>query len=253
MKDSTAPYRPVETLGADRKGPWLITCDHASNTVPATVSGGDLGIAPADMARHIAFDIGAAGVSKRLGELLDAPVVLSNFSRLVIDPNRGEDDPTLLMQLYDGTVIEGNRRMDAAEREHRLNLCYRPYHAELTRHQAQASPEAIYVAIHSFTPQLNARAPRPWHISVLYSERDARFSQDLLGCLRRNADLCIGDNEPYHGELAGDSVERHALDHGRQNTLIEIRNDLIATEAGQMEWAERLAPILEEARKATQF
>mgnify|MGYP000137233334 CR=1 FL=1 len=94
----------IEIYGAARAGRWLITCDHASNLVPDWVCGGDLGIAPADMARHIAYDLGAAGVARALGEILNGPVICTNFSRLVIDPNRGEDDPTLIMRLYDGTM-----------------------------------------------------------------------------------------------------------------------------------------------------
>ena len=105
--------------GAKRAGRWLFTCDHATNRVPDWIGGGDLGLHPSDMERHIAFDIGAAAVTRKLAGAMDSPAVLSNFSRLVIDPNRGEDDPTLLMQLYDGTIIPANRHADAAERERR--------------------------------------------------------------------------------------------------------------------------------------
>ena len=110
---SSMTIAPFEVFGADRPARWLITVDHASNAVPPEVNGGDLGIGADNMERHIAYDIGARGTSLRLGELLDAPVICSNFSRLVIDPNRGEDDPTLVMQLYDGTIIPANRGIDA--------------------------------------------------------------------------------------------------------------------------------------------
>ncbi|HRO14050.1 MAG TPA: N-formylglutamate amidohydrolase [Paracoccus sp. (in: a-proteobacteria)] len=230
------------TEGADRPSRWLVTCDHATNRVPDWVNGGDLGIGADDMARHIAFDVGAAGLTRRLARLLDAPAVLSDFSRLVIDPNRGEDDPTLLMRLYDGTVIPANRRADAAERERRLDRLYRPYHDALAR-LAAAHPARAICAVHSFTPQLRGRPPRPWLVGILYSHRDERLGPALIRACRDRG-WVTGDNQPYSGHLDGDSIDRHALAHGRPNVLIEVRNDLIRDEAGQQEWAERLAPVL---------
>jgi len=234
-----------EILGADRKGPWLITCDHASNHVPNWVTGGDLGVDPADMQRHIAFDIGAAGVTRHLAKLLNAPAILSQFSRLVIDPNRGEDDPTLIMQLYDGTLIPGNRHLDAAQRERRIHDLYRPYHTAIDG--LLDGTKAIYIAIHSFTPQLAGRPARPWHVTVLPAD-DRRFSDPLLDRLRNDPDMITAENEPYTGKLRGDSVDQHALRSGRFNALIEIRNDLIETEPDQMAMAEQLAAMLEDVR-----
>ncbi|MEM7320988.1 MAG: N-formylglutamate amidohydrolase, partial [Pseudomonadota bacterium] len=181
---------------------------------------------------------------QHLGEVLNAPVIAANFSRLVIDPNRGEDDPTLLMKLYDGTIIPGNRYADAAERECRLNLCYRPYHNRLA--QLAALPHAIVISMHSFTRQLRGRAPRPWHIGVLHT-RDERFARPLIKRLNTEPDLCVGENEPYTGILPGDAIDRHCTTQGRPNALIELRNDLIADHAQQREWAERLGGILEDA------
>lgn len=238
--------RAYEIIGEDRGGRWLVTCDHATNRVPDWVAGGDLGIAAEDMARHIAYDVGAAGVTKALAERLGSPAILTDFSRLVIDPNRGEDDPTLVMRLYDGTIIPANRAAGPEAVEERLSRLHRPYHAALARLAARR-PDTVILAIHSFTPRLNGRPPRPWQIGVLYSHIDARLSQVLLARLAREADLCTGDNEPYLGHLPGDSVDRHALKPGRHNTLIELRNDLIATPEQQAAWAERLAPILEAA------
>lgn len=243
-------YQPFQIEGKDRPGRWLITCDHAANTVPPQIAGGDLGLDPADMARHIAYDPGTAAVSSALGKHLNCPVVMSNFSRLVIDPNRGENDPTLLMKLYDGTIIPANRHADAAERERRLNLCYRPYHNALTG--LAARPDTVILSMHSFTPQLRNRPPRPWQIGVLYAG-DTRLAHPLLHRLQQEPDLTVGDNEPYTGHLPGDAVDRHALQHGRPNVLIELRNDLIADAAGQHHWADRLAPILESVLFETQL
>ena len=237
---ATAPYRVV---GEDRAGPWLVTCDHASARVPPEV--GALGLPESEMRRHIAYDVGAAGTALALAEALGAPAILSDFSRLVIDPNRGEDDPTLLMRLYDGTVIPGNRHADAAERERRLALFHRPYHAALER--LAARPGIAVVAVHSFTPRLRGRPPRPWHVGIL-SDHDRRLVAPLLERLRGEADLVVGDNEPYSGRLPGDSIDRHALRHGRPNALIEVRHDLIETEEGQRAWGRRLARHLEGAR-----
>ncbi len=231
--------------GEDRKGRWLVTCDHASNRVPEWVNGGDLGIPAEDMARHIAWDVGAAGVASELGRHLDSPVILSDFSRLVIDPNRGEDDPTLVMKLYDGTIIPANRNITAAGVEERLDRLYRPYHSAYAR-LAALRPDRVIVAVHSFTPCLRGRAPRPWHVGVLYSHLDERFSKPLIARLQAETDLFIGDNEPYSGHLPGDAIDRHALRLGRHNTLVEVRNDLIAAQAEQAHWAARLAPILKE-------
>lgn len=230
------------SLGEDRPSRWLITCDHATNRVPDWINGGDLGIAEADMARHIAYDVGAAGLAEHLARQLDAPAIFSDFSRLVIDPNRGEDDPTLLMRLYDGTVIPANKSADATERARRLDRLHRPYHAAVERLAARHAARCI-CAVHSFTPRLRGRPPRPWHIGILYSHKDARLGPAMVQACRDEG-WVTGENQPYAGHLDGDSIDRHALAHGRPNILIELRNDLIATPAGQADWAARLAPVI---------
>lgn len=233
-------------VGEGRDSRWLVTCDHASNRVPDWVGGGDLGICQADMSRHIAYDVGAAGLSAALADALGCTAVLSDFSRLVIDPNRGEDDPTLVMRLYDGTIIPANRHVTETEISERMERLYRPYHASLARLAARRA-DTVIVAVHSFTPSLKGRGPRPWHVGVLYSYLDARLSAPLLARLNADPDLCVGDNEPYAGHLPGDAIDRHALATGRLNTLIEVRNDLIADTAAQQAWAVRLASHLKGA------
>lgn len=239
---SRTVWSPVIVLGEERRSRWLVLCDHATNRVPDFVNGGTLGIADEDMARHIAFDPGAAGVSIRLAEKLGAPVVLTNFSRLVIDPNRGEDDPTLVMRLYDGTIIPANRHLDDTAIAERLARCYRPYHEAVER-MAGAKPDTIIVSVHSFTPRLRHRPPRPWHVGLLFADDD-RLSLPLIQLLRDEPGLVVGVNQPYSGHLKGDTIDRHAIAPGRQNTLIEIRNDLIAHDDQQAAWADRLARLL---------
>lgn len=237
-------YNPYHIEGDGRKGRFLVTCDHATNTVPPDL-GGTLGLPEEDMSRHIAYDVGALGVAQALAEHLDSPLVWSDFSRLVIDPNRGEDDPTLLMRLYDGSIIPGNRHAEEQEKARRLDAYYRPYHAALERLAARRD-DVVIVSVHSFTRQLRGRPTRPWHVGILHAW-DARLSDPLIALLEQEPDLTIGRNQPYPGHLPGDAIDRHALRHGRINTLIELRNDLIVTDEAQRQWGERLAPLLENA------
>ncbi|MXU64028.1 N-formylglutamate amidohydrolase [Oceanomicrobium pacificus] len=239
---------PAFELVPGRPGvPLLLVCDHASNAVPAAL-GGTLGLPREDMERHIAFDVGARGLTLELAELLGATAILSTTSRLVIDPNRGEDDPTLVMKLYDGSIIPGNRAVDEAEVARRLAAYHRPYHDAITAHLDAmiARGEAPQIlSIHSYTPQLRGRAPRPWHVGVLWDE-DARIARPLIDRLMREPDLCVGDNEPYSGQLRGDCMFTHGTQRGIAHALIELRNDLISDAAGETAWARRLAPILAE-------
>ncbi len=244
MPDSPA-YECVNEHGRSQ---ILLICDHAMNRVPQAVAGGSLGLPPEEMARHIAYDIGARGVTLALSGLLDAPAVLSRFSRLVIDPNRGEDDPTLVMRLYDGTIIPANRHVTEAEKHARLNAYHRPYHAaidrQIDRMIADERAPAI-ISIHSYTPQLRGRPLRPWHVGVLW-HHDGRLPLPLMARLRAEGDLCVGDNQPYSGQLEGDTLSRHGTGRGLPHVLIELRHDGIDTAAGERHWAERLAPILRE-------
>lgn len=219
----------------------VLLCDHASNRVPENLPSA-LGLDQSEMERHIAYDIGAAGLTKSMGRNLSAPVVLSNFSRLVIDPNRGEDDPTLIMQLYDGTIIPANRQLTLDDINARLETLHRPYH-EMIDALLVDYDDPIIVSIHSFTPQLRGRPLRPWHVGVLYAD-DTRLSDTLFAELSSEDDLVVGDNQPYTGRLTGDTMDRHAIVHGHLHVLIEIRNDLIETEEQQIYWANRLSPIL---------
>jgi predicted N-formylglutamate amidohydrolase len=246
--DSMPAIEPVEAesfvvVPGRADGGLVLLCDHAGNAFPPRY--GTLGLAEAQLKRHIAYDIGAAAVTRAVAAALGVPAVLTRFSRLLIDPNRGADDPTLIMRLSDGAVIPGNRHLDAAERERRAALYYRPYHtaidAVLDRCIATAVPPAI-ISIHSFTESWKG-VPRPWHVGILW-DRDARLAQPMLDYFNADGGLIVGDNEPYKGTLEGDCLWQHATARGLANALIEIRQDLIRDEAGQQTWADRVVALV---------
>jgi predicted N-formylglutamate amidohydrolase len=222
----------------------ILLCDHAGNAMPPGY--GTLGLPPEQLKRHIAYDIGAAQVTRALAEALGAPAVMTRFSRLLIDPNRGTDDPTLIMRLSDGAVIPGNRHLDEAERERRIGLYYQPYHRAIAAVIDQCVASGVapsLLSIHSFTESWKEH-PRPWHVGVLW-DRDLRLAGALLDGLYAEGDLIVGDNEPYSGQLEGDCLWQHATCRGLVNALIEIRQDLIRDAAGQAAWAQRLRRIVE--------
>ena len=234
----------VTVVGGNAACGVVVLCDHASNALPAEY--GTLGLHPAQLTRHIAYDIGAEAVTRGLAARLGAPAVLSRFSRLLIDPNRGEDDPTLVMRISDGAVVAGNRHLDATERARRLNRFYAPYHdaiASVVTCCFATGVVPIIVSLHSFTPIWKG-TPRPWHAGILW-DKDPRLALPLLEALAADRILIVGDNEPYSGVLKGDTLWKHATQHGLAHALIEVRQDLIATEAGQAEWSDRLAASLQ--------
>jgi predicted N-formylglutamate amidohydrolase len=233
----------VERIEGAIESGVLILCDHASNAIPEEYA--NLGLPAAELDRHIAYDIGAAAVTRALARWLDAPAILTRFSRLLIDPNRGRDDPTLVMRLSDGAVIPGNRDVDEAEAARRVRRFYDPYDAAIRlaiEWALRADHPPLIVAIHSFTPFWRGLA-RPWHAGILW-DCDERFARPLLDGLKSEPGLVVGDNEPYDGALAGDTVDRHATVRGLAPALIEIRQDLIADEDGAQEWAARFGRLL---------
>lgn len=240
-----ALFNPVQRIEGDRARGMVLVADHARNALPDEY--GDLGLPAVEFTRHIAYDIGVEAVTRALAARLAVPAVMASWSRLLIDPNRGEDDPTLIRQLYDGTIIPANYPMIAEERESRLDRFYRPYHdavsATVASIAASGEGTPFIVSIHSFTPTMQGR-PRPWEIGILW-DSDPRAVEPMLAALRADANLTVGDNEPYDGALRGDTMFRHAIVNGYAHLLIEIRQDLIADARGAAEWADRLAPILE--------
>lgn len=240
-----ALFSPFEVIEGDRTRGLVLLADHAGRDLPDEY--GDLGLPASEFERHIAYDIGVENVTRELAARLDAPAVMARFSRLLIDANRGEDDPTLIRQLYDGTVVPANYPLSAGERELRLARYWRPYHdavGAVIASVAAATGTAPFVfSLHSFTPAMQGRA-RPWHAGVLW-DSDPRAVRPLLELLAADPALVVGDNEPYDGALRGDTMFRHAIVNGYAHALLEIRQDLIGDTSGQAAWAERLAPILE--------
>lgn len=237
---AVAPFRRID---GDWRSGVLLLCDHAENTIPPAY--GTLGLTAEDLGRHIAYDIGAAGVTEHLARALRAPALLTQYSRLLIDPNRGRDDPTLVMQLSDGRVVPGNAVLDDAEIEARIERYYAPYHraieVAIDAGIAAGKPPVLLV-IHSFT-QAWKSVPRPWHVAVLW-DKDPRLACALLRELAAIPGITVGDNVPYSGQLKGDTLYQHGTLRGLAHALIEVRQDLILGPEGQAEWGERLASVV---------
>ena len=235
---------PVAVLNAEGKGDFLITADHAGRAIPRRL--GSLGLPDHELARHIAWDIGIAGVTERLSAALDAQAVLQTYSRLVIDCNRGHEVGSSIPEISEATVIPGNIGLSAEDRAGRQREIFAPYHTQiraLLDARAKAHRRTILVALHSFTPVYKGEV-RPMHAGVLYN-RGPRFARILLGLLRAEGDLIVGDNEPYSVSDATDyTVPMHGERRGIPHVEIEIRQDLIGDEAGEAAWATRLARLL---------
>jgi len=235
MMIDNLPYRQVGAEAA-RPGGLLCVVDHASNHVPEGI---ELGIDPRLLDEHIAIDIGVEGIADRLARRHDIPAHIACVSRLVCDFHRTEDDAAVVPSESDGHLIPGNIGADV---EARLNLFHRPYHYELGKLIERVKPRMI-IALHSFTPSLaTSDEQRPWEVGLLYNQDDraARHAIRLFG----EQGLTVGDNEPYSGKQLNATMDRHAEANGIPYCTVEIRQDQIATEAGQARWAVMLADVL---------
>src|SRR5512145_914441 len=222
----------------------IVLCDHADNDLPEGY--GTLGLPAEQLQRHIAYDIGAAPIARALSAALDVPAAMTRYSRLLIDPNRGADDPTLIMRISDGAVIPGNRNLDEHERAKRISRYFEPYHraiAGVIDRCLSDGPAPALLSIHSFTESWK-EVSRPWHVGVLWGE-DARLARPLLEGFYAAGDLIVGENEPYAGLLVGDCLWQHGAKRGLASAIVEIRQDLIRDAAGQVAWARRLCRIVE--------
>ena len=228
-----------EVFNPEGAAPVVFLCDHASNRVPGALD--NLGLSPAELERHIAWDIGAAAITHRLAAHFDAPAVLAGYSRLVIDCNRRLEDTQSILSRSDGTAIPGNRNLTGEDAAARAEACFEPYHractAVLDGMEARGGEVPPVVMMHSFTPVMNG-ALRPWHAGVLWDGDDGRMALPLLHALRARNGLRVGDNEPYSGTSPhGYTMPTHAARHGRANVQIEVRQDLVADEPGIERWS----------------
>ncbi|WP_437680224.1 N-formylglutamate amidohydrolase [Sorangium sp. So ce131] len=246
-----APDEPpaFEVVNPDGRSSAVLLCDHAANVVPRRLA--RLGLYGDELSQHIGWDIGAARLSRRLSTLLDAPLVLSGYSRLVIDCNRPPGSPTSIPQISGGVPIPGNA-IDAAEAEARADACFWPYHraaAALLDARRDRRKSTVVVCVHSFTPSLLGQ-DRPWHAAVLYG-RDRRLAGPFLEALRREPGLCVGDNQPYYVTDGGDySIPVHGEARGLPCVLLEIRQDGLTRDEDVEAWAQRLARIYREIEAA---
>jgi predicted N-formylglutamate amidohydrolase len=235
---------PVSVHNGNGKARAVIVCDHGSNAVPRALHG--LGLTERELHLHIAWDIGAASVTRLLADALDAPAVLANYSRLVIDCNRRPGHPESIARVSDHVAIPGNEAADEAEAARRADAIFWPYHrkigAGLAGFAMRGEIPAI-ISIHSFTAVLGGET-RPWQIGVLW-EDDDRMAVPLVAALRRDGSLTVGENQPYSGKARyGYSIEVHATECGLPNVLVELREDMVASAEGQARTAALLADAL---------
>jgi predicted N-formylglutamate amidohydrolase len=241
---SLGSFEPVEVISGGLGSGILLIADHAMRLLPGEY--GRLGLAESEFERHIAYDIGVEGLTRGLAKALNCPAVMARFSRLLIDPNRGADDPTLIRQLYDGAVIPGNYPLSENQRGRRIEKYFLPFRQGVRQMAAQMRESAgappVVISVHSFTPSMGGKS-RPWHVGVLW-DKDPRAALPLIDILSAEPGMIVGDNEPYDGALHGDTLHDICTAQGIAHLLIEVRQDLILDEAGIEEWASRLAPML---------
>ncbi|HVX75044.1 MAG TPA: N-formylglutamate amidohydrolase [Bradyrhizobium sp.] len=237
---------PVHEIQGTGRSPFLFTSDHYGRLIPRSL--GNLGLREDELTRHIAWDIGIAGVAEALSKQLDAHLIAQRYSRLVIDCNRPPDAASSIPIISEATTIPGNEGLSREAAELRRTLIFEPYHRRINDvidQRRSANRPTVLVSLHSFTP-VYAGIMRPWHVGTLY-HRDTRLPPRLLKHLRAEADLVVGDNEPYAvSDLTDYTIPVHGEKRGLMNSGIEIRQDLIADQSGQQQWAERLARIFGE-------
>jgi predicted N-formylglutamate amidohydrolase len=246
MTDLILPEPPVIERNPASASLFLLTCDHYGRAIPDAL--GDLGLPASELTRHIAWDIGIAGVAERVSDALGAHLIAQRYSRLVIDCNRPPEVASSIPVLSEATAIPGNEGISRADADARRRAIFAPYHHRIDEaidaRQARGGP-TVLVSLHSFTP-VYAGVARPWHIGTLY-HHDTRLPPLLLKLLRAEGDLVVGDNQPYAvSDLTDFTIPVHGEKRGLMNSGVEIRQDLIGDESGQAQWAERLTRLLRE-------
>lgn len=248
QKTDTQQYEHFQVIDGDFTHGLLLLADHASNYIPPEYN--NLGLNETQLARHIAYDIGVKDFTLRLAKKLDVPAVLSEFSRLLIDPNRGTQDPTLVMRVADGKIIEGNRNITAADKLERIERFYKPYDNAIGTMIAEfdnysVKPEIF--SIHSFTPLWRGNK-RPTEVGLLWAE-DQKLTTRIVDALRAETNYVVHENMPYKGGLVGDTMDRHGLTKGLGHSLLELRQDYMSNDAGINEWVDIFASILPQTVK----
>jgi len=234
---------PAAVEDAEAAGRFVIVCDHASSFIPSEFA--SLGLGPAEREAHVAWDPGALGLARQLARRLDAPLVHATVSRLVIDCNRTLDAPDLIAATSEDIAVPGNAALSSAEREHRIATIHAPYHAAIDRlldARRGAGRETVLIAVHSFTPVFHGVA-RQWEVGIVF-DKDRRIAEPLIDALKAEG-LSVGVNEPYSpADRVYYTMTRHGEGRGLACAMIEVRNDLIGSEAEQAEWAERIGAHL---------
>jgi predicted N-formylglutamate amidohydrolase len=235
---------PVEVLNIDGQSDIVLICEHASNHIPPSLE--NLGLPPGELERHIAWDIGARGVTRTLSAKLDAPAFLGTYSRLVIDLNRPLESPTSIPIRSESTDIPGNIDIAAENRDIRVAKIFTPFQTAIASYldeRAAVGRETRIVAIHSFTPVFFGQA-RPWHVGVLF-DKSRGYGESVISTLGEEQGLIVDANVPYVIDRMEDyAVPIHGEDRGYEAILIEVRQDLISEPKGQAEWAARLGDAL---------
>jgi predicted N-formylglutamate amidohydrolase len=239
--DDPPPYSLVNEGG---QAPVLLVCDHASRAFPLAMQ--QLGVANWVLEKHVACDIGAATVTRHLATMLDAPAVLAGYSRLIVDLNRKLHDPSAFIKVSDGIAIPGNLDLSEEEKQERVDSFFNPYHGAIAARLDEFRERGIvpaFISVHTCTPVFN-RVVRQMHIGIMW-DSDPRIPVPLLEALRAMDDVSVGDNEPYSGRHPHDfTVDFHAEQPGYPSVGIEVRQDLVDTDAGARKWAEILANAL---------
>lgn len=247
----TLPMGAYGWYNSQGKAPLLVLCDHAINTIPPEL--GNLGVSVRDRQRHVAYDIGALPVAKIIAEALDAPLIYTTTSRLVLDPNRNPSLNSFIPEKSDDVIITANQGLSKAQKKAREDQLFTPYHqaieARLDQMEAQSGKASVLISVHSFTPQLACNsALRPWHYGILWEEDD-RIAKPLITALEALSDAPVGENQPYSArDIEGETIRRHGTQRGLASALIEVRQDLIENAQGQRQHAllllQALRPVL---------
>jgi predicted N-formylglutamate amidohydrolase len=236
---------PVRVQPGRRDVGVLVLCDHAGRATPARFD--RLGLADEAFERHIAYDIGAAALSRELARRLNASLIEQVYSRLVIDCNRSPGRADMIPEVSDGTIIPGNAALTDVQVQARIEAIHTPYHdaiaVEIDLAIAAGAPPAL-ILIHSFTPVMNG-FQRPWHVGVLHQGN--ALSLAMLALLQAEPGLTVGDNAPYAMDEIDYTAPRHAQARGLQYLELETRQDLIADATGQARFAELYARLIPRA------